>query len=688
MLNLLFFVFLNLMLLFSARLVLNFLIGETRSKIKVLLGTATLFFSFIVVIEILLGVFGVLTYSALSLAVILFSSGIAYHQRKEIPKIFRVGVDEKLSESDFYLIAALFAPALTLLSFRFFDALFQIPFDFDAISYHLPIVAQWMQSSSILSPYYSAFTGPVGHYPSNVELLYLWHMLPFSNDYFVDLINFPIYGLFVAGIYGVCRNFLFEKRDSLIAAGIALYIPLFMHQAGLIFVDLFFIMSLVFGIFFLQEIFKHKNVLANKILAGLILGLFLGTKYLGVVYIALPVLIFIWINRSSSKPWKGAAGFFGGIFTTGAYFYLRNWFESGNPIYPQEVTVAGLSIFPGYSDGKDVIAGSSIWDHLFEIDTYTQFAKDFLLIGNFPGVLIILGLVCSFFYVIFRVLKRDKLQKLWLPILLLVSALFYLLAYIKAPYSYSHMLYNVRYAMPLMAVGILNWGYLVKISGQYKKFLFLLLLLAITRSFIYSIYSPDFKLLLNFEILSLYRPYLFIFLGSLLFAFGLYPLLKNRLTKVLVSVLSILMFAYVISFTYVQQNELVGYYSDRWYSEDNMFWGDIQATLWFDENAYDANIAYTGTDFHYYLFGRDLNRKVGYVNVNNCLDCSFSDYDGSIRINANSEDWLENLYALEKDYLVLRDTAEEYQWVVEMPEKFEYVESFDRTYIFKIKRST
>ena len=130
------------------------------------------------------------------------------------------------------------------------------------------------------------------------------------------------------------------------------------------------------------------------------------------------------------------------------------------------------------------------------------------------------------------------------------------------------------------------------------------------------------------------------------------------------------------------------------YANDYRILNLMDGISWLNKNAETAEVAYTGFNFHYHLFGEDLARKVDYVNINDCSDCryfDFKDSKNSIRTNPNYSNWLNNLKLKNKKYVIIESRPEtemeiyELNWTLSHPENLEQVFNKGTTYIFKIK---
>ena len=302
------FIIINFALIFfSLSIVAHFHRLKSINFLDLVLKSSSLFFSFILLTQISLGAFGLLTYKNLLSLLFVLSLFFLFSPIKDSLKKLQVNYNTK-ELSPWQLLAL---PLFVIFFIRFINALLQIPLEYDNVAYHLPFVVEWFKTGDLMTPYYSAFASPIGYYPSNFELFDLWLLFPFKNDLLINLINFPIVVLAIACLYGLCRNFSFNKSVSSLVALLPFYMPVFLKQVGLPLVDLFFSLCFLLCIYFLQKIYKSpkSKALPLPLFAyfGLSLGLFMGTKYLGLVYgiLLVPVLIHaaFYKRKKAKRSW-------------------------------------------------------------------------------------------------------------------------------------------------------------------------------------------------------------------------------------------------------------------------------------------------------------------------------------------------------------------------------------------------
>lgn len=212
---------------------------------------------------------------------------------------------------------------------------------YDSLSYHLVFPARWLQDHRI-SIVQTPFSDPAQAYqPGNGELFFLWLMLPFHGDLVARVGQLPFLLLGGIALYAIARRS--EARSEHAA-----YAPLFfflarpvVEQAVGADVDLIcaatFVTSLYLGIVALDT-----DSWRDWALWGVSLGLYLGSKYLALVYVVL--LVALPLLRG---PRRRALWGIPGIVLLGLPWYARNWLIAGSPIYPASLQLLGVGIARG-----------------------------------------------------------------------------------------------------------------------------------------------------------------------------------------------------------------------------------------------------------------------------------------------------------------------------------------------------
>jgi len=182
--------------------------------------------------------------------------------------------------------------------------------------------------------------------------------MAFGSDTFAKLIHLTYAVLLVLGTFAFGRRCL-RPRRGWIAAAILVGMPIFPVWASLAYIDMGWTLYEFLGVYALILWATH-NQRRWLVLAGLMTGLALGSKYLafgGAVAFGLWIL---WHARTQGWRTVLVSGIlFGGVaLLVGSPWYVKNWFWFGNPVYPYLDFGSGTGIVLRTYDSY------GLWDYL------------------------------------------------------------------------------------------------------------------------------------------------------------------------------------------------------------------------------------------------------------------------------------------------------------------------------------
>jgi hypothetical protein len=309
------------------------------------------------------------------------------------------------------------------------------PNGFDVWAYHLPYVVHWMKLGWA-APYYSAGSGPVGYYPGNLELLGVSLCCLTNSTYLFNVLNLISLVLLIVVAAALAQRLKIRPSFAvLIFTGVLLTSKVTRRNLGNAYNDIFLAALIVAALYFMEQGRQNRRII-DIILSALLMGVALGTRYSAVLYGALFVLYGAFRLRSESLALV--------IVTMAlpcAYWYLRNLAITGTPLYPQGLTLAGLTIFPGpRTANPDMI----LVNHLLDSKYLLHLASAFFTNGH-------LLLLPFAILVPLRHFRRSELLPIW------VAALLCFGLYVTTPLSaesLDHIYLNFRYALPFVCLMI------------------------------------------------------------------------------------------------------------------------------------------------------------------------------------------------------------------------------------------
>src|SRR6266516_7186872 len=164
----------------------------------------------------------------------------------------------------------------------------------DIETFHLPNVARWIQTGSLWGVHDFVPNRAPGDYPQTGDLYLLAAVLPWKADFLARFVAVPFLGLLAAAVYAAGRELGASRSPSLLAAAALVAMP----------------------------------AVGSIAVSGL-----LG-----------PPLVRRWIG-SPAPSRRQLAGLVALVAAFGAFWLIRNWVESGNPVFPVKVAPLGITIW-------------------------------------------------------------------------------------------------------------------------------------------------------------------------------------------------------------------------------------------------------------------------------------------------------------------------------------------------------
>ena len=226
----------------------------------------------------------------------------------------------------------------------------------DALIYHITIPAMWMQSH-VLAPLDLVFHDAAAeHSPMLTQLGNYLLMRLTGDDGLVWLVQ-PAFFLPLLWLFYRSARLAGAGRDisKLAVALMAIHGPFLMsvYIANNELVMLFGAAMLLYGL-----LLSRRRSARGLIVSAGGLALMLATKHVAVIYaaVALPLLVPVaWRTLKTSRRGVLTCLAAGLLLAIGAGFLWRNWLIYGNPMYPSQVRLGGVTLFDGLYNARPLV---------------------------------------------------------------------------------------------------------------------------------------------------------------------------------------------------------------------------------------------------------------------------------------------------------------------------------------------
>ncbi len=569
---------------------------------------------------------------------------------------------------------------------KFLVNLMNPPFGWDSLNYHFVFPAEWLKNGNLDTPI-TIFDDPSpSYYPINGSLIFLWFILPLKNVFLADLGQLPFFFLGFLSVFNIARKLRLKDEMALCAACLFSLIPNYFKQLSIAYVDV-----MVAGLFLacinylmaLSEKFNWRDCLVFSVS----LGLLLGTKTIALPYSLVLFVPFVYLTLKNIEK----SHFFllsiviAVIF--GGFSYIRNFIDTGNPLYPLNMRLFGNTLFKGVMD-------NSVYRAHFKIEDYSLLK---LLFHEGLGAQTIIFILPAAFLALPTVYFKNRRNiNFLLGYFLLLPLTGYLI------YRYIIPLANVRYLYAFLGIGMAAGFYTAKILNMPVKIIKVLTGICLLASISELAKRQELVWAIILTVLLWFlTPFLIKIMKKLRY---------SRMVFSVVIVFSVGFCLLMLLEKNYSRNEYTRYLKMVKYSG---FWPDAaKAWDWLNSNTQGDNIAYAGRPVPFPLYGSGFKNNVYYVSVNGTDPAKLHYFPGSsytwgydflslhknleargnYRFPADYDIWLVNLLKRDTDYLFiysLHQTKEtifplEDSWAGSHKEIFKQVFGNETVHIYKL----
>jgi hypothetical protein len=683
--NIVIFFLMNILVGVSAYL-LAFKIFKFRSFLETCLGSFLFYISQVVITQLVLGIIGLLYLPDLlfiNILILVVICLVAKSKKTSLNLEHRIIYPTELFKGrlNIFLLSVILGFAAVKIAINLVNP----PSGWDSLNYHFTFPVEWLKHGNLDIPITINDDPSPSYYPINGSLFFLWFMLPFKSVFIADISPLLFFIMGFLAIFSLARRLNISREYSLLAAIVFSLIPNYFKQLEIAYVDIMvstlFFICLNF-LFLLSREFSLQNVL----LSAVSLGLLIGTKTVALPYSVLLLMPFLYYCFKNTKKGYYILLFLIPVLALGGFSYIRNFIDTGNPMYPLDFSLFGKTIFKGVMNLATYAAHFKSADYRLSKILFHEGLgiQTFLLV--LPAMFLALPLalwknrkklnfICAYFFI--------------LPILL------YLI------YRYVIPLANTRYLYAALGLGVVSGFYLLEILKVPR--------LAVNIFVAVCTLSSAAELASNGELIA--AIVLTLILG-IVFYFVLRTSGRRRLSlkPALIPILFLIILGSFSLKRYYTTNEYPRYITMRAYSG---FWPDaVQAWDWLNNNTKGDNIAYTGRPVPFPLYGTSFKNNVYYASVNETEPAKLHYFPNSryvwdgdfISLHKNLGEpnnyrgyaqyliWLQNLLKRNSDYLFVYSLHQingiifpiEDVWALAHPKTFSLVFNNESIHIYRL----
>ncbi len=215
--------------------------------------------------------------------------------------------------------------------------IWRFPTDWDTLTYHLPLVDQWLQAKALYAP-----RDAIWYNAGNNEIVGLWFVAPFSGDFLIALNNLLPSSVLICGATGLLAQ-LGARKPVAVLGGFAIIASRIVFRQLIdaendVAVAALFVASIFYGVRYGKD-GGHGDLVCG----GISVGLLGGVKYYALGYCAVAALFLVLMANARSGVRDCIRTFFYvvlGVMLFAGYWYGRNMWVTGTPIYPKGFTPA------------------------------------------------------------------------------------------------------------------------------------------------------------------------------------------------------------------------------------------------------------------------------------------------------------------------------------------------------------
>ncbi len=571
------------------------------------------------------------------------------------------------------------------------------PIDWDAVTYHLYLPARWLQEGRLFHVPTVFSDNAAAFAPQNGALFFTWQMALSGRDALINISQLLCLVFMGLALYRTSRLLGLGRQPATLAALTLPWLAPIRRWTYSGNVDIFMV-AFAFGALYWQVLYLRRAERPTLVACGLATGLAAGTKVLGLPLTALQalplLLVLIWRKRVAEL-----CMFFACVIAGGGWWYLKNAWLYGNPLFPVRISLPFFEL-PGAYGPEALRAGEF---HLVSWRAVALSLRD--QYGATTCLLMGLGLV-----VLARRARRGLMGRRYRD--RYSALLLFAFAITWAGFFTTVIPHNdqARFALPVLVISLIGWGLLLRRArhsgvGPMAGLWLAGVSAAVFASRPWAAWSFGFATLARAEI-DIGRWLGVAGLGGAVLL-GVWSLRSRIPRPAALAATAVVLWLAVTTATSHSDTSRAAFFAQADYRD----WG--KGFLRFNHpEATPARIAYSGANVPYALVGAGWRHRVIYLNTQGAADDGFYDFwnrdrrtyphhkPGLYRGDDDEDLWLARLAEENIDTVVLfalhraegryiRATPEgfpiERAWVQSRPELFEPILTERRAEIYRLR---
>jgi Dolichyl-phosphate-mannose-protein mannosyltransferase len=379
----------------------------------------------------------------------------------------------------------------------------------DTLTFHLPDVTRWIQTGTVWGVHQFVPLQVDGYYPQTGDVVYLAAVLPWMNDAFVGGVN-ALFGLLGAlAVYAIVGELGGRREHAVLGAALFASIPALVATAfrGAQ-TDTIMVATLGGGFLFLLRHVRTGRR-SDLLLAAVGLGLAFGSKWSGVSSVVVAIggwaIALVVTRRHAGRVAQDVGAAAAVTVLLGGVWLVRNWAQAGNPVFPVELAIAGVSLLDAPRHVLGECANYTVANYLADGAVWRRFLiPGYRVALGLTGVAALVALAVTIGLALRAFARGARSSRASDSLLVAGVAVALVAVYLVTPGSALglrgapvNLATQVRYLLPALLLGaaLLGWG--LGRTGRARLLVELLLLVAIAASLASARAAPPARLLLG-----------------------------------------------------------------------------------------------------------------------------------------------------------------------------------------------